>query len=360
MTKIMGTYQLEDLLAQDFTPASDFGLDAIAQAIQARNAFLNKSVNEQLALVAETSADVRRVWQGSENMEMMEVDEIGVARPQKGVSGVEVDFPLRKFSVTTGWTADYLAHATPADLAKKAMDIQNAYLKRMQDEVKFALFSSGNYTFKDFLGDNTDLSVKAFLNNDSSVIPDAPDGTSFAGTHQHYNGTSGASLAYGDIDTLISNVEEHGAGGLGIALFINSSNVTTLSGLASTKFTALTLSALAVPGRTSGTVVTADVDDDPANKLVGYWNGYPVHTRSWVPANYYAAIALGAAQKPLVHRVDAFAGLRGLRMVPLYGLHPMTAQTWEAEVGFGAWNRAGAAFLYGSAQTTYTDPTLVR
>lgn len=359
MTKYVGTYSLEDLLLQRFVPATEFGLDAIARAIQARLTWLNEQVNSQMGLVAETSTDVRRIWGGSEHMEMMEVDELGVARTQKDTNGVEIDFPLRKFSISTGFTADFIARATPADLAGKALDVQTAYLERVRNELAFAMFGKANYKFVDWLGDGTTLAVKAFLNADGAAIPSAPDGTAFATTHQHYAGTVGAALAYTDIDTLIANVTEHMLKGVG--LFINVSNVATLVGLASTKFTALTLAVVAVPGRTSGTVMTADVEDDPANKLVGYWAGYPVYTRSWVPANYYCAMATQSAEKPLVHRVDKFASLNGLRLVAQTGMHPLTAQTWEAEVGFGAWGRNAAAFLLGTTQTTYSNPSgLVR
>jgi hypothetical protein len=359
MTKVVGTYSLEDLLAQRFVPASQFGFDNIAAAIQAHLTWLNGQVADQVGLIAETSSDVRRVFGVNESMQMQEVDELGVARTQKDTMGVEVDFPLRKFSISTGWTADFMARATPRDLAQKALDIETAYVTRFRQEIAAALFKKTNYSFVDWLGDGTTLAVKALLNADSSKVPNAPDGTTFAGTHQHYMGTAGAALAYTDIDLLLANVTEHGL--LNVSLFINAANVATLVGLATTKFVALTLAVIAVPNRTSGTVQTADVTDDPANKLVGYWAGYPVYTRSWIPSGYYMALAVDSPQKPIVHRVDKFAGLNGLRMVFQLNAHPLTAQMFEAEVGFGAWGRHAAAILDGGAQTTYVNPTgLVR
>lgn len=355
MTKIVGTYSLEDLLAQRFTPASQFGFDAIGRAIQAHLDWLNSQVSDQMGLIAESTSDVRRVWGGFENMQMQEVDELGVARTQKDTNGVEIDFPLRKFSISTGWTADFIARATPADLAQKTLDVETAYVTRLRQEVAAALFNKTNYNFVDWLGDGTTLAIKRLLNNDGGAIPNAPDGTAFAGTHQHYAGTSGASLAYTDIDTLIANVTEHMLGG--VKLFINRANVATLVALGSTKFTALTLAVVAVPGRTSGTVVTDTVEDDPDNKLVGYWAGYEVHTRSWMPSGYYMALATGSPQKPLVHRLDKVTTLNGLRMVFQLNAHPLTAQTFEAELGFGVWGRHAAAVLDSGHQTTYSAPS---
>ena len=356
MTKQIGTYSITDLLKQRFVPASEFGFDAIARAIQAHLDWVNSQVTEQMGLVAETTSDVRRVWGTSEHFEMVEVDEMGVARTQRDISGVEIDFPLRKMSVSTGFTADLMARATPADLAGKAVGVTVAYLERIRSELRYAMFNKSNYSWKDWLGDGTTLAIKAFLNADGAKVPDAPDGTTFATTHQHYAGTVGAALAYTDIDTLIANVTEHLL--TGAKLFINVANVSTLVGLASTKFVALTNVVVALPARTSGTVETTSVDEDPANKLVGYWAGYPVYTRSWVPSGYYACIANDTAgNKPIVHRIDKFASLNGLRLVAQTGMHPLTAQTWEAEVGFGAWGRNAAAFLDGGAQTTYVNPT---
>lgn len=358
MTKYVGTYSLEDLLKQRYVPASEFGFDNIARAIQANLDWLNGQVADQVGLIAESSTDVRRVWGTSETMEMKEVDELGVARTQKDSNGVEVDFPLRKFSLSTGWTADFMARATPADLAQKALDIQAAYLNRFRNEMAAALFGKANYSFVDWLGDGTTLAIKKLLNADGSVIPNAPDGTAFAGTHQHYAGTVGASLAYTDIDAIIANVTEHGKNN--VKLFINQADVATLAGLASTKFKALDYAVLAVAGRTTGTVATQNAEDDPANKLVGYWGGYQVHTRSWVPDNYYMAVSIDGP-RPLVHRLDKFTALNGLRMVFQLNAHPLTAQTFEAEIGFGAWERNAAAILDGAHQTTYSNPSgLVR
>lgn len=353
-----GIFSLEDLVEQRYVPASQFGLDKIADAIQARLDWLNGQVNEQMSLFAETSEDSRRIWGGSETYAMKEVDEFGVARTQKDASGVEVHFPLRKFSVSTGWTADYMRRATVADLAKSAIGIQNAYLERIQSELKFGIFNDDSYSFIDKFGDGTTLSVKAFLNADSIAIPNAPDGTSFtASTHSHYAGYASGALAYGDVDTLISNVVEHGLT-KGVALFIPAGMVATLVALSGTKFVKLT-SALLVPANDSvATVARINPEADLNNVLVGYWDGrVPVYTRSWMPANYMVCVATGAAEKPLIHRVDKF--IKGLAPMVEVNMHPLTAKTYEAFVGFGAFNRAAVAIL-DTANSSYTEPTLIR
>jgi hypothetical protein len=359
MARTIGTYSLEDLLAQRFVPASEFGFDQIARAIQAHLDWLNGQVADQMGMIAETTDDVRRIWGGSEDGEMVEVDETGVARTQKDEMGEEIDFPLRKFSRSTGWTADYMNRATPADLATKVLKFETAYVTRLRQELAAALFAKANYSFVDWLGDGTTLAIKRLKNADSMKVPNAPDGTAFAATHQHYTGYLSGSAQNADIDALIANVTEHGF--TNVQLIVNQANVATLAAMTTTKFVPLTLAVVAVPGRTSGTVQTDVVTEDPANKLVGYWAGYPVITRSWVPSGYYVANAVDAPQKPLVHRVDKFASMRGLRLVAQFGQHPLSAQTYEAEVGFGVWGRTSAAILDGGNATTYSNPSgLVR
>jgi hypothetical protein len=353
-----GSFTLQDLLAQRFTPLSDYNLDNVNDAIQLHLAHVNSQVDDLLGLFAETSDDVRRIWGGSQDYEMMEVDQYGEARTQKDTSGVEVAFPLRKFSISTGWTADWVKRATAREFAQRVIGITTAYLERIQDEIQFALYSSGNYTFVDKFGDGTSLGVKALLNADSAAIPDAPDGTSFdSSTHSHYNGTS--SLANADIDGLITDVVEHGLT-KGVALVIPAAMVSTLEGLSSTKFVKLT-SALLVPATDSiHAVGRIDPEADLNNVLVGYWDGrVPVMTRSWAISKYIVCVATGAAEKPLVRRVDKIESLRGLIPTVEYGMAPIYAKSFESYFGFGAWNRAAAAIL-DSENASYTEPTLIR
>jgi hypothetical protein len=354
MSKI---YSLDDLLAQSFTNIATLGIDNINDSIQAHLDWLNASINEQMTLLAERTTDQRRIWGGSERMEMNEVDEFGVARTQAPTSGLELGFPLRKFEVSTGWTNDYLQRATGKEIAKKLLGVQTAYAQRIQDELLFSIFNNVNYTYVDTFVDKTSLAVKAFLNADGAAIPDAPNGTTFDGsTHTHYKGRAGGSLAYTDIDSLISNVVEHG-NMKGVSLFVPEAMVATLSGLTSTKFVKLT-SAVLVPANTSdATIVRDNVDNDPANKLVGYWDSYPVYTRSWVPANYIAVLATGASEKPLVYREDKY--VQGLVGDMEYGNPVITAKAFKAYMGVSVWNRAAGAVLY-TGGTSYVKPTLTR
>jgi hypothetical protein len=354
-------FSLDDLLAQTNTPLATLGIDSINASIEAHLAYLNASVNEQVSLFSEQTPDARRIWGGTETWTMKEVDEYGDARTQAPTSGTEVGFPLRKFSVSTGWSQEWYQRAMVSELAKRMIGAQTAYLTKLQDEMVYGIFENVSYTYVDYLVDSTSLSVKAFLNADSIAIPNAPNGTAFtAASHQHYVGTSGASLAYTDIDTLIANVTEHG-NMKGLALFTTPTVATAMAILATKPMLSLSYANIIAQTDADSTIVKDNLDADPANKLVGYFAGVPVFTRSWVPASMILCMATGAAEKPLVYRVDRAQSLRGLLPVVEFGAPTISAKVWRAYFGFSPWNRAAGAVLDTAHQTTYTCPTtLVR
>jgi hypothetical protein len=57
--------------------------------------------------------------------------------------------------------------------------------------------------------------------------------------------------------------------------------------------------------------------------------------------------------------VDKLDSLRGLIPTVEYGMHPLSAKSYESFVGFGAWNRAAVAIL-DIANASYTEPSLIR
>lgn len=350
----MAIYSLNDLLSQRFTSVGSFGFDKISEAVQAHLDWLNGQVNDQLSLLAESTEDSRRVLGGNAAFEMKEVDEYGQARTQAPTSGIEIGFPLRKFEVATGWTNEYIRRASVSDVAQRLVGMQNAYLERLSQELKFAVFSNQNYSFVDKLGDGTTLAVKAFLNADGSEVPDAPDGTTFLTSHNHYKGYASGAFATADVDALITNVEEHGHS-KGVTLFIPAGMVATLVALSGTKFVKMQSSLLVAASDSVSTVARINPEEDTANTTVGVWDGrIMVATRSWMPAGYIACVATGSANKPLVRREDKF--IKGLAALPEYGNPVITAKSMNAYCGFGAFDRSAVAIL-DTANASYNEPS---
>ena len=354
-----GTFNLEELFAQDFGASSEsVRMDNVAKTINRILADTSAQLNEMVSDFAEQSEDESRMWGSFLDGEAVRVsDDVAKAPPSTPKKGQKLEFPLHMFKKASGFTNLWLRKAKPADLARKVGDITNALNQKMVDEIRYALFNKTRADVPDFLTNGVTLTlVQPFINADSKPIPNAiGSGTSFtASTHQHYKGTVGASLAVADIDALISNVQEHGLNGL--ELRINEADVATLAALASTKFEALRHTVI-IGG--AGDTVNSD---DPANlnlgnRLVGYWDGVPVRTKVYVPDNYYMCIATVAGDSPLVQRVDSDYASGAIFPLTKYGDSVLTCEEFAQVYGFGAYNRAACAFLKGDAQTTYTNPS---
>src|SRR5690606_11592257 len=95
---------------------------------------------------------------------------------------------------------------------------------------KRAIYTPTNSTFFDELtAPQAELAVKAFLNADSSGIPEGPNGESFdASTHTHYSAE--AALTAAGLKASIATVIEHGHGGQ-LVTAIAASNEATVRAL---------------------------------------------------------------------------------------------------------------------------------
>jgi hypothetical protein len=299
----------------------------------------------------EISTDRQRRYGGDADMTMDEVDEFGRGDAQKLAAGVTVGFPLRQFNVSVQWTRKYMENSTVAELAAQFKGAEVAHLKRLQREIKRAIFTSTNSTFVDHLVDNVSLAVKAFNNNDSAAVPVGPNGETFAGSHQHYIARVGT-LAASDITAVIELVIEHHNTGQAM-LYINRAQEAAVRGFTS-NFTPY-MDARIVPG--SGvTVASGDlVPTNLYNRAIGIFDGAEVWVKPWIPANYMFAFVSGAP-KPLVLR-ERRAGTSGLQIGAGDEAYPLRAQTLEAEFGVGVWTRTNGAVLYVGG-TSYVIPTI--
>lgn len=354
MAQLTGTYDISSLLAATHQSVAEFGEDTIAAVIQADLAAHNAIVSDMLNDLAETTSDRQRLSGTSLGGDMVETDEFGRAATQKQTPGTTVGFPLRKFQYAIGWTRDYLKVATPRDVALGAQAAQKAHLKRLRAEIQRALYLSTNFTFKDHLIDNVSLAVKRLVNADSAAIPDGPNGETFDGsTHTHYNARA-AALASSDVDATITDVLEHGHGGM-VKIVISTTDVSAISALDG--FTPA-YGPLIVTGSATDRA-TGTLDGSRANnRMIGVWQGaYEVWTKPWGIAGYYLVYDASDNRKPLALRQRPQAALQGLRLAADIDLYPLRAQYMEAEFGLGVWNRTNGAILY-TGGTSWTDPTI--
>ena len=345
-----GTYTIADLSSNTFatTTVAEMGIDALNTAIQADLDMHNARVTEVLSDLAQPTTDRSTIYGTNADSDMVPVDEFGRGPTQKITRGSKVEFPLDKFQFAIGWTADYLRRATVQDFALRQISARQAHLRRLAVDVKNALFGATNYTYTDRFVDGNDLAVKRLVNADSAPIPNGPNGEVFnAATHSHYDAidwgaaTSGQKIAF--VQAMFSDLVEHGHGA-DVRLYVNKAQETDLRAL-TPNFTPLPPPN--VIQATSNTVAVGTLDISRAdNRLIGYFDGFPVYTKPWVPASYFLTFAAGDPRKPLRFRRSTVAGEQGLFIAGQIITHPLQAQYMETFHGFGVYTRTNAVIGY--------------
>lgn len=348
-----GTHDISTLLATGFQSAVEFGLDTIEQVLAADVAAHNQIVLDMVSGLAEPTTYRQRRYGTSISGEMVEVDEYGRAQTQTARPGSTVGFPMKMFQFALGWTEKWFQNHTPADMAIAVQNAQKAHLRRVQTEIKKAIFLSSNYTWTDFLVDNVELPVKRLINADSASIPDGPHGETFDGSsHTHYLARAGGSLAASDVKSAVNTVVEHGHGS-GVKIAISRTDEDTWRTLLGTgglyPDPRIVFRATDTPGQTLD-VTRLD------NRAIGVYQGAEVWVKPWAIANY-AFIWDMDGPKPLVYRQRSATSLQGLRIASTLSTFPLVAEYMEAEFGVAVYERSNGAILY-YGDTSYADPSL--
>lgn len=346
-----GTYDISSLAAFRDISAAEFGLDTIAQTLEADLAAWNQMVTEMVTDMAEVTTDRQRRYGTSIAGEMQEVDEYGRASTQKAEAGDTVGFPLRLMQYNLGWTAKYLQVATPADLAAQQLAAEDAHWRRIQKEIKKAIYIPTNYTFRDHLIDNVDLNIKRFVNADGGGIPNGPNGEVYdPATHTHYDAINGVTATA--LTNAINDVIEHGHGGA-VKVGINKADesiVRALTGFVAYPDPRIVFRATDTP---ANTLDLSRLDNRP----IGIFAGAEVWVKSWVLDNYYFIWDSDDPNKPLAMRQRTQETLQGLRLAAENADYPLYVQFMEAEFGFGVWTRTNGLVLYVGGGT-YVAPTI--
>lgn len=358
MPEKTGTLQLSDLMAARFqnTNAAAFGLDDLAEVVErdleTHNALMEEALSGGSAPIAERTTDRQRLAGTSTRRELVELDEYGRAPTRKTKPGQTVGFPLKRYGAATGWTRDWMLKASVQEIARKALEVQQAHRIRVLTEMKRAIYLSSNYTFVDELEDSISLAVKRLVNADSALIADGPNGEVFDGaTHTHY--TAEASLTNANLLASVNTVVEHGHGGM-VKMAINRANEAAVKAL--TDFEPYVDFRL-TPGTDANQALGVRLDPTRLdNRAIGLFGAAEVWVKPWAIANY--ALTWDASDMlPLAMREEEQEALRGLQLVAEIDAHPMTAEYWETRFGFGVWNRTNGA-VHQFNNGTYQDPTI--
>lgn len=351
MANTVGTYDISFLLKARNQSAKVFGIGNVVKVFQADLEAHNAIVQDMIADMCEITTDAQTLYGASSAGQMYEVDEFGRAPGQLPAEGGTVAYPLKLFQYNLGWTKKYLETASVADLASRLLSAEKAHKQQIETQIKEAIFRKSNFTHRDHLVDNIDLSVKRFINADSMAIPNGPNGETFtASTHDHYLSTGTAAVA--DYNGTVDTVLEHGHGGY-IKLCINKADQATVVAL--TGYNAYIDPRIQLPGAATVGVPTKRLDITRLdNRPIGLLGEAEVWVKSWVPATYFFAFDAADSRKPLAFRQRAQTSLQGLRLAAEFDTFPLQTQYMEAEFGIGCLTRSNGAVLY-TGNDTWAD-----
>jgi hypothetical protein len=344
---------LDSLAASTAQTVAQIGEDRVFENIRAALEAHNALVEEALADFVDITEDRDRRYGGSDDNEMVEVDEFGRADAAKSGLGATVAFPLRRYQRSLQWTRDYFEITTGAEFAAQVDAVLKADAANMHRQIRRALFRPTNYTFTDHLINHAELPVKALINADSTEMPLGPNGETFNGaTHTHYLAT--ASFVVANLDSLIDTIIEHFGAGQPVVEFNQAQEATVR---AFTGFAPLVDTRIVQP--TTGTYAMAPGGLDVVNihnRMIGYYRGAEIWIKTQrVPSGYALGWMRGATQPLAMRRRNAARG--ALRLVADNESFPLRAQTREREFGIGVWNRVAAAVMYLGGGS-YVEPTL--
>ena len=354
-----GTYQISDLRA-NYMSVYEFGLGnalaIVTQQMQTYNAVLNSA----LLALTETTTERTEASPAATTSGFSEVDEFGLVRTQKGGKSYGRGFPLGRFQDGTGWTEDFWARASVADMLVMTDRVQLGHTNTVRGKLAEALYNPIQRLLSEYvdpaIGYQTidNVFVKPLYNGDGEVPGTGPAGQAFDGTHNHYlfnNGLTGDGL-----DTLTNTVGEHTTGN-SLVIYINVVDASKMR--ATPGFVPAVVSGVTPATTVASTTTPLDVSrtDD---KFIGYTGGgIPVYIKPWALQNYALCINL-TGPRAIKRRVSSVPLLRGLRIKGENGTVNLFARYYEDNFGFGISNRAGAAVLYFAAgAVAYVAPQTI-
>lgn len=379
----------------------DLALEGIKQVLAAHSRITSELVMDFADVTTERQ---RRYGPGVASAQMQLLDQYGLPGSQKTTTGETVAFPLYRYGAGLQWTGDFFTQATTREMAAQLQAILTADVRNIQLQIKKALFTATNRTAYDSLVDGAVLLTKVLVNADSAKLPPGPFGEIFLGAlHNHYmypgsgNGDTGTSPYLGipsyatkvfagqngvlawnaganptqaafDVKCLQDNVTEHCNRGEGrvYASRQEESMLVQMPGFKPLIDLAHTIPNI-VTDRGVGQLDMLSIND----RMIGWYNGFQVWIRSWMPPGYLLAFMTGASEfdPPLCIRTPVSQpgaaaapgglsmGTGDLRMInPLGPIFPMYSQGMDRRFGVSAWNRVNGAIMSVNA-LSYSSPT---
>ena len=273
------------------------------------------------------------------------------------------DFKFYDLAIRYTWM--YLAEAGIQELRMNHNLALEADIKLQFRTVMRRLFNPLNGN--GFTDKNEPITVFAAYNADGEVPPKYNHQT-FAGTHNHYLVSGGATITPANLKTLQEEIGHHGyrlTNGYRLVLWVNAQETAVIktfkAGVNGSEFDFVPNESLYegkiwVPN--NGHYVGG-----PSGKLkgeVGTWGPFHIVEEGYIPAGYAVAIATGGANQltnPVAIREHTNPAYRGLKIIPgQRSDYPLVDSFYRRGLGTGIRHRGALAIMQVKASGSYQVP----
>lgn len=217
-----------------------------------------------------------------------------------------------------------------------------------------------------FTDKNEPVTVFAAYNGDGEVPPKYKH-TTFAGSHNHYVTSGGATVTSANLDTLANMTAEHGytlQNGYRTVLWVNKQEADVIKGFKTAtgaKFDfvpnpATYGGAIWVPN--NGSYVGGPQGVVPGE--IGTYGPFHIVEEGYIPAGYMASIVTGGQDNisnPIGIREHKNPAYKGLKVIPgTRSDYPLIDSFYRRGIGTGIRHRGALAIMQITASGTYTVP----
>lgn len=290
--------------------------------------------------------------------------EYGQPVGMKGGARFNRGYTFDFYDLAVRYTWMYIAEASAAQLASLNNMALEADNNMLFNAVMKTIFNPTNLVGQ--ADNNVPVNVYKFYNNDGEVPPQYKNNT-FAGTHNHYLSSGGATLTSANLVTIEDDLIMHGYGpqnGTKLVLWVNRQQGKVVRALRVTG--GATYDFIPGDGVGGGTAIGVNSGivgrpGDPVPGEIGTYGPFHVVEEEYIPAGYIVALAAGGPDNlinPIGFREHANPAYRGLKIIPgQRSDYPLIDSFYRRGFGTGVRQRGAGLVMQITTNGAYAAPT---
>lgn len=319
-----------------------------------------------------TTESFAQVIAGSDSVEFERQSEFGAPQAVRVTPQYDrFGFPLEWSDIGIRYTRKFLRDATAEQVRAQHQAVLDAANRSEFRETMKALTSKAQAGSRPT--NENGMEVYDLWDGSANEVPPSYAGRTFSSTHDHYLVSGAATIDSGDVEALITTIQEHGHGlresGERLIIMVNPAQAEAIASWRKNEVNANNavakydfIPATSAPAYLTDLTIVGD--RAPAEfsglPLEGSYGDAWITKSYFVPANYVIAVATSGAngfRNPLWFREHPVAANRGLRLLPTYERYPLVEATYEHGFGLGVRYRSAAAVMQIKASGSYDNPT---